>query len=699
MEKRRILIVEDEVVLAKGLQRKLEHLGYTVTAQAHTGEQAIEYAEHTQPELVLMDINLRGDMDGIEAAKQIRMCFSIPVIYMTAYDDDDTLQRAKITAPFGYILKPFEDPDLRIVLEIAFYRRDMEERLRESEQKYRELVQNANSIIMRITPHGKITFFNEFAQSFFGYTDAEIIGNSLMGTIIPQYESTGRDLDTLINDLLQHPDRYQYNEYENIRKNGERVWVAWTNKAITDSTGHLQEILSIGTDITERKRTEKALIQAKEEWERTFESVPDLIAIIDKNHRIIRANRALAERLGLTPERCVGQTCYRLIHGMDQPPSFCPHAKLLQDGQEHRGEIYENHLGGYFIVTATPFFDSEGTLIGSVHVSRDINERKHTEELLRLEEERLKVLLDLYQMEEFDEQALIDFALEAGVKLTKSEGGYLHFVHEDQINLELFPWSKDVLKTCTAEKVPHYPLESAGVWADCVRFKQPVIHNDYQQLAEKKGYPEGHFQVNRHMSIPVFDEGKVVAVSGVGNKQDPYDQSDVRQLSLLMNSMWTILKRRRAEVALHEAKKEAEKANQAKSEFLANMSHELRTPLNGILGYTQILKRDTQLTENQRHSIDIIHHSGEHLLTLINDILDLSKIEAGRMDIELTPFNIGEMLQNIVEMTQIRAGQKGLSVIYDNADELPGMVVGDETHLRQILLNLLGNAVKFTDKA
>ena len=159
-----------------------------------------------------------------------------------------------------------------------------------------------------------------------------------------------------------------------------------------------------------------------------------------------------------------------------------------------------------------------------------------------------------------------------------------------------------------------------------------------------------------------------------------------------------ITERKQIEARMQEAKEVSEAANQAKSEFLANMSHELRTPLNGILGYTQVLRRDLTLTHQQRDDINTIHTSGEHLLLMINDILDLSKIEAQKMDLHLTDVPFLRFLKNIVEIIRIRARQQGIAFEYNASHDLPPGLSVDEKRLRQVLLNLLGNAVKFTEK-
>lgn len=152
------------------------------------------------------------------------------------------------------------------------------------------------------------------------------------------------------------------------------------------------------------------------------------------------------------------------------------------------------------------------------------------------------------------------------------------------------------------------------------------------------------------------------------------------------------------EKSLQEAKEAADVANRAKSEFLANMSHELRTPLNGILGYAQILSHEQRLPEKQKHGLEVIYRSGQHLLDMINDILDLSKIEARKIEFNPTVISLSSFLTMIIEMTRIRAEQKGIALLYEESPDLPCHVSVDEKRLRQILLNLLSNAIKFTEQ-
>ena len=172
----------------------------------------------------------------------------------------------------------------------------------------------------------------------------------------------------------------------------------------------------------------------------------------------------------------------------------------------------------------------------------------------------------------------------------------------------------------------------------------------------------------------------------------------IQQCTLFEQAKTEISDRKLAEIALQKAVVVADSANLAKSEFLSSMSHELRTPLNAILGFSQVMVRDSSLNNQHQQHLEIINRAGEHLLSLINDILEMSKIEAGRSQLNESSFNLIRLLETLAEMFRLKAESKKLQLIFEVADGVPHFVNGDEGKLRQVLINLLGNAIKFTER-
>ncbi len=250
------------------------------------------------------------------------------------------------------------------------------------------IVASSSDAIVAETFDGIITDWNSSAENLYGYTAEEIKGKSVTLLLPPDKLDEGRILLKKIQNGIP-VDRY---ETERLTKTGKTIQVSLSLSPIKNVNGELVGASVSTHDISDKKQLQEKILQAKIEWERTFEAVPDMIAIIGRDFHIIRVNKAMADRLGVQPEEAVGKACYELVHHSTNPPGFCPHGSLLGDGKEHAQEIHEDLLNADFLVTASPLRDEAGNIMGSVHVMRDITDLKHAADALRLANNKLTML-------------------------------------------------------------------------------------------------------------------------------------------------------------------------------------------------------------------------------------------------------------------------------------------------------------------
>ena len=435
----------------------------------------------------------------------------------------------------------------------------------------------------------------------------------------------------------------------------------------------------------------------------------------DSQGRLLDVNPTYCQQSGYAREELIGMH----ISDLEAAESTADTAKhirhLVETGSDQFESRHRRKDGSVWNVEVSATY--QDTLGGLFWVFlRDITERKRAESLVLRQAQRAEALLQLPRLaEELDEQTFMQRSLTLAEDLTGSPVSFMHFVNDDEEAIELVAWSqRTIAHYCQAAFDRHYPVSSAGIWADAVRKRAPVVCNDYATYPEKKGLPDGHAQLVRFISVPVIENGKVVMLTGVGNSASAYDEFELESVQLLSNDIWHIVQRRcdqqdlmqekalletrvvqRTE-ALTAASKKAEAASIAKSSFLANMSHEIRTPMNGIIGMANILRREG-VTTTQAERLDTIDNSAQHLLNVINNILDLSKIEAGKFDLEEAPVAVDSLMANVRSILSDRAKAKGIHLLIDT-EYLPHNLVGDPTRLQQALLNYATNAVKFTEQ-
>ncbi|MHC1724904.1 MAG: PAS domain S-box protein [Syntrophobacteraceae bacterium] len=505
-------------------------------------------------------------------------------------------------------------------------RNTAEASLRVSEQNYRQLVESANSIILRMDPEGKVTFFNDFAQSFFGYSPSEIYGRSVVGTIVPEKDSSGRDLHLLIKDVLRDADRFASSENENIRKDGERVWVSWTNRSIVNELGEVVGVLSIGNDITERKRTEEALREQYAFLQLLMDTIPSPIFHKDSKGIYQGCNKAFEAFLGLSKGEIVGKSVFDIA-----PPDLARKYQEMDDvlfagpaTQIYESSVkYADGTRHVVIFNKAGYLNSDGGVAGLVGVMVDITDRRQMEEVLRMDEARFEALFHLSQVQGRSTEEIIGFALERQVELTSSEIGFIGFMSDDEKLFDLHAWSAKVMDSCgMEEKIVHVPVEGGGLWAEAIRRRRPVIENNYSGFLQAKtgGYPLGHIPLTRLMSVPLIEGGRIVALVAVANKQGDYDASDARQSALFLDGVWKVVQLRKAERDLREAERLA-----AMGRALTSVAHDIKTPLVAIGGFTRLVQNHMNSASPDREKLDIVIRETQRLENMVKDMLDFSK--------------------------------------------------------------------------
>jgi PAS domain S-box-containing protein len=529
-----------------------------------------------------------------------------------------------------------------------------EEALRESQQKYQELVEHANSIILHWRPDGRIIHLNEFGQRFFGYTESEIRGRHVIGTIVPETERSGRDLSTLMDEICANPSAFEQNVNENMRRNGERVWVAWTNKVVLGPEGEVTEILSIGLDITSRKRMEEELRL----MHFSLEHASDAVYWMDPQGHIVFVNEAACRSLNRSPAEVLSLSI----------PDIDPHfsAELWSSTWEEikaQGSItletcHRTKEGRVFPVEVTSNYLDFGGKEYAFAFARDITERKRAEEALR----RTGAYLA-------DAQKLARTGAWAA----------------DRTTAPLY-WSEEVFRMFGFDPQRGLPTREAPL-----QRIHPEDVDNFKQAFDRAIHGKADSEIEFRIVLP---DGKVKHVYAVG-----HPVSDVRgEVVELVGTVVDITERKRAEEERERLRQlEADLAHINRvsmlGELTASIAHEVNQPLSGVVSNGSACLRwlagDAPNVEEAREAARRIVRDGKRAGDVIARVRALVKRAAAPSE----KLDLNEIIREVLALVGDEAKRKSVITRTQFADDL-SPIAGDRVQLQQVVLNLVMNAIE-----
>ncbi len=570
-------------------------------------------------------------------------------------------------------------------------RKEAEEAIRSSSQKFEAIISASPDGIGMAGIDGKIQLMSEKLATMHGFSSDKIdeyIGKSIFEFIdASNHELLSKNLQNLI----QGNKNNKISEYLALKKDGSKFYSDVNSAVLYDKNGQPSSILFVERDITERKLAEENLQNERTLFRTIIDLIPDAVYVKDIEGKKILANPKEVELLGMNSEsEIIGITDYNLLPDFEAKFSQSQDMKVISTGEalmniestltDKKGKQH------WLLGSKVPLKDIHGNITGIVGVTHDISDRKKAEDELKQLTTRLE---------------LATRAGGVGVWELDIKSGNLYW---DEQMFELYGLDKNIFDNA------YYAWQNNLHPEDKARADEEIklaINGEKEFNTEFRiVHPDNSTHNIRALATVLYDD-KGEAIRMIGTNWDITAQKESEKN--LMNYTTQIeMKNLELDMALTNSEQatahayamaaEAEMANKSKSIFLANMSHEIRTPLNAIIGFSQLLNRDSLLNQQQKdYNLSIIR-AGEHLLALINEILELSKIEAGKITLNYNHIDLHELIDDIRLIFKESAKTKNIDFNLFWDENTPRYTVADESKLRQIFVNLIGNALKFTDE-
>ncbi|WP_045213151.1 PAS domain S-box protein [Desulfonatronovibrio magnus] len=533
-----------------------------------------------------------------------------------------------------------------------------EKYLRQERDYSSRIIQMSPAIICGISPDGICNYVNPAGERVTGYRAQELVGKSWWDVLYPG--ASNEQVRDLFLKMQNGP--VQNYEMTLTRKDGHTRTVEWSSMNRVDQDNNLLEVVGFGHDITDKRVVEKELLNRQGELEKTtrelegfFNVTLGLLMIADLDGRILKLNRAWEDILGYSVSELTQKNLLEMVHPEDLEKTRKAMSRLNQKEQVKDVVNRYMHKNGSFIWMRWQASSQDGLIYASAN---DITESKLLQERLAQEKEFLQQIIDSSPNPIF----------------AKDWHGR-HTLANTRV-AELFGTTKEAMlgktdydMTATQEEIQAFLRDDREVM-----LTGKPKHIPQESLTDSQGQVRW-FQTTK-VPLMLSSDPKKRQVMGIATD---------------------ITHRMESEHRIQIAREEAEAANRAKSEFLANMSHEIRTPMNAVIGLSQLLLQ-TSLDDRQRDYLTKISTSSRMLLGIINDILDYSKIEAGKLELDMHTFKVDELLDQMKTLFGSNAEVKGLELIFNIHSNVPRVLKGDSLRLGQVFTNLLGNAVKFTEK-
>jgi PAS domain S-box-containing protein len=672
-----ILVVDDNESNRILIADILKNAGYPVR-EAENGKQALLSIEEKPPLLVILDIMMPG-IDGFEVCNQLKSdkkTAEIPIIFISALGDKDSILKGFEAGGVDYITKPFQAKEViaRVGAHINLYRlqfklkkkneklehemlkrKQIEEKLQASLNNYKQLIDGMSETVWIIDFNGNLIDVNKSAQTSLGYTKEELLSIGLYGID----NSLKREM---IYELIQsiHTDKLQTFETTHKSKDG-RIIPVEISSSIINWQGK-KAILSIGRNISNHKNALETIQNERKLLRTLIDNLPDAIYIKDKDGRKLVANAADLKIMNCSSEsEILGKTDLEIFNDENGQKGYAEDMHVIKT----RKAIY-NKENAYYdidgklhwrIISKIPLTDNYGSISGLIGLGRDITEQRESREALRKSEAiKNKMVANIG-----DVIVIID---NNGINRYKSP------------NVEKwFGWKpEELVGISTWNNIHADDLAGAKNFMDNLKSEPGKTGTIKVRYLCKNG----HYKWIEFTGKNLLHDDDIKGI--LGNYNDISD-------------------RIKSEQELLEAKERAEESDRLKSAFLANMSHEIRTPLNCILGFSELLS-EPDIDANQRNEFtQLIEISGKNLLNIINDILDISKIEAGQVQVLNSTIMVQKLVNNVHKEFEHLAKEKGIQLVV--SQDIPKQTLyieSDEAKLKQVLINFVGNAIKFTEQ-